>query len=733
MSALDLRAKDRKKISKALQRMVHRGDLKTAGKGRFSLARPDGIVTGEIRMSRRGTGFVVADDEGSDIMVPRRQLGSSLPGDRVIAQLDAHTRHRDDNRRSGKIVGIVERADVDVVGTLRTDGKTTYVAPVDRRYSKHFIVRDTKDAAIGDRVVARLKDWAEGSPAPLAEIIDVIGPSDVPSLDTIAILRHYGIPSEFPAEVVREAEMAARRMDHPGRRRDLRDEFILTIDPERARDFDDALSLSHDKEGRRVLGVHIADVSHFIRQGSAMDEEAVRRGNSVYLPDKVVPMLPEQLSNGICSLKPDTDRLAFSAFITVDAQGNPISTDFARTRIRSKARLTYEEALGILDPGAPRAKRNKGLGAEVRALVNDLAALAQQLRRRRFSRFALNIDLPECEISLDRTGRIREVRTLENDPSHQLVEECMVSANEAVDKELSDRGLALIHRTHEPPDPGRLEELASDLRSLGFSPGRLVERRHLARFLEDIESDPLAYHLHTLVLRSMRRAEYSTTPAGHYGLAKQYYAHFTSPIRRYADLVVHRILAAALRREPHPYTPRQLASLAVSCTSREEVADGAERELTEIKKYRFLAQQLEDHKAEVYDAVVVSTIRSGAIVELIELQIEGIVPVDMHSRGMVHHDRRRHILKVGRRSFTLGQLLQVRIVRVEIDERRIEFAVVESGKREGGQSKARSSGTAPGGRTRGAGGKRRGSAKPGERSGRRGSSPGHKSLRSRKS
>jgi ribonuclease R len=368
------------------------------------------------------------------------------------------------------------------------------------------------------------------------------------------------------------------------------------------------------------------------------------------------------------------------------------------------------------------AKPREKLSGKVRSLLNDLGGLAQELRYRRFQRFALNIDTAECKIILDKGGRIRNLLVLENDPSHQLVEECMIAANEAVDRALSDQGEVLIHRVHEPPAPERLDDLAADLRGLGFRPGNLKERRHLARFLEDIEGDPMAPHVRTMVLRSMKRAEYSAEAGGHYGLAKTFYAHFTSPIRRYADLVVHRILAARLTRQKRPYTSRRLASLASSCTACEQTADSAERQLVEIKKYRFLEQQIEDRKPQAYDAVIVGTMRFGVFVELIDLQIEGLLA--MRSRAPGYHDRGRQSLRVGNTTYQVGQTVRVIATSVDIDSRKIDFALADDKlarvhkgkKRSGGQEKTPQRRPKPSRGKRGAGrGRPSGNRKTGRR------------------
>ncbi len=685
--ALKLRGKGRKMIAKVLHRMVMDGQIVVIRTNRYSLGEPADLATGRLEISRSGDGFLVTEKGRSDVVIPKANMGTALPGDQVTVRLEPRAPGRGTASaaafRPGKVIRVLERGKRVIVGTLKTTERFYYVVPLDPAYDHDFYVSDPGRAKVDDRVVIQFSAWENRHVNPEAEIIDVIGPAENPSLDTIATLRHYGLPESFPPEVLRDVEEAAARMDRPGERLDLRDPFIITIDPATAKDFDDALSLRFDPEGRRVLGVHIADVSHFVPRGSPTDREAQSRGNSVYLPDKVIPMLPEQLSNGLCSLKPGQDRLTFSVFITFDAHANPVGAEFARSVIRSGLRLTYEQAMAALSAEGDALPPESPVSPDALVLLRRLNELAQQLRQRRFAQHALNIDMPECDVVLGPDGMISDVRVVPNDISHQLVEECMVAANEAVDHHLSDRGLQILHRVHEPPSPERIADLTAALARLGYTPGDLRQRKQLAGFLAATRSDPMAHHIHSAVLRSLKRAVYSPLPKGHFGLAKRYYAHFTSPIRRYPDLVVHRILATALAGGANPYAAEDLAVLGTHCSWTEQVADEAERFLVEIKKYRFLEQQLADGKLVVYDAVAVNVRNFGMFVELIDLQVQGLVHVSAISSEFVHFDSVREVLRAGNRTYQVGTPVRVRVSRVDFDKRRIDFALAERADRPG--------------------------------------------------
>ena len=623
--------------------------------------RETGTMTGRLRMARNGAGFLVDPETDKAVWIEERDLGTALPDDTVTIKLKGAG-------DEGVLLRIDERAPRSIVGTITAVGRFTRVQPLNPAYRQEFTVPDAKGARAGDRVVMRLVRWESRHLAPEGEITDVIGPKDDPSLDTLAVMKQYDLPESFPRGVLDAAEHVSARLAEPGKRLDLRRKFIFTCDPASARDYDDALSIETDRQGNRVLGVHIADVSHFVTPGSALDREAYRRSTSVYLVDKVVPMLPEQLSNGVCSLVPGQDRLAFSAFLTFDAKGTCVARRFAKSVIRSKARFTYEQVMAVIST-------KQGLKPNERKTILAIHELAQQLRRNRFAAGALDMDVPEAQILLDEKGMMTGIEVRPYDESHQLVEECMVAANEAVAKELWTRGVKILARLHEPPDPEKLEDLRANLAKVGISCGDLAQQKNLARFLEKIKGSPLEGTLSVMVLRAMKRAVYSAEQIGHFGLAKKFYAHFTSPIRRYPDLVLHRQLASWITGNGGRLDLGWLKRAAQNATDREQVADDAERALDEIKKYRYLEEDLRA-RGSVFDAVVAKCTRYGLFVDLPALAVGGMVHISKLADDFVRFDEFHETLAGGGRTWAVGARLKVRVEKVDFDRRQVDFVLV---------------------------------------------------------
>ena len=507
-------------------------------------------------------------------------------------------------------------------------------------------------------------------------------PGKTPREDTAAVMKFYKLPKAFPSEVLREAQSIGKREEGRGKRLDLRKKFIFTCDPVTARDYDDALSLETDRKGNRVLGVHIADVSHYVRPGTALDREAYKRSTSVYLCDRVVPMLPEELCNGVCSLVPNEDRLAFSVFMTFDRNGEMVKREFAKSIIRSKARFTYEQVMGMI------GKREEGRGKREIGTIRAINALAQQLRAKRFAAGALDLEVPEAEVILDRNGEMMGLVTRPYDESHQMIEECMVAANEAVAKELWTRGVKILARLHETPDPEKILMLRAELRGLGVKMGNIENPKVFAQFLRSIKRNPLYPTLSTMILRSMKKAVYDSTTIGHFGLAKKYYAHFTSPIRRYPDLTLHRQLAAYLGEEGRrkgeegrggnparaKVSPKLLAKWAEHTSEREEIAAEAERGLLEIKKYRLLEEQLNSRQIVEYDAVISKCMPFGCFVEIPELAVSGLVHVSLLSHKFVRFNESDQSLSAyGGGSWRTGDRIKVHVAKVDFRQRRIDF------------------------------------------------------------
>ena len=511
-------------------------------------------------------------------------------------------------------------------------------------------------------------------------------PGKTPREDTAAVMKFYKLPKAFPPEVLREARKVGdlRRESGDAKRLDLRKKFIFTCDPVTARDYDDALSLETDRKGNRILGVHIADVSHYVRPGSAIDREAYKRSTSVYFCDRVIPMLPEELCNGVCSLVPNEDRLAFSVFMTFDRNGEMVKRTFSKSIIRSKARFTYEQVMGIIGKREEgRGKGVEGRGKREIGTIRAINALAQQLRAKRFAAGALDLEVPEAEVTLDEFGEMSGIVTRPYDESHQMIEECMVAANEAVAKELWTNGVKILARLHEAPDPEKILLLRSELRGLGVKMGNIENPKVFGQFLKAIKSHPLYPTISTMVLRSMKRAVYDSTTIGHFGLAKKYYAHFTSPIRRYPDLTLHRQLAAYLESKPKAKVPpRLLARWAEHTSEREEIATEAERGLLEIKKYRLLEEEINSRTIVDYEAVISKCTPFGCFVEIPELTVSGLVHISLLSHKFVRFNESDQSLSApGGGSWHIGDKLKVHVAKVDFHQRRIDFVPSERERR----------------------------------------------------
>lgn len=500
-----------------------------------------------------------------------------------------------------------------------------------------------------------------------------------PREDTAAVMKFYNLPKAFPRAVLEEARALPREVIADGRL-DLRKKYIFTCDPVTARDYDDALSCETDRRGNSILGVHIADVSRYVTPGSAIDREACKRSTSVYLADRVVPMLPEELSNGLCSLVPGEDRYAFSVFMTFDKTGEMIARSFAKSVIRSRRRFTYEQVMTLLEGG-----NVPGVASRERRTVTAISSLARQLRDKRFAAGALDLDIPEADVQLDAAGEMTGIVLRPNDASHQMIEECMVAANEAVAKELWTKGIKILARLHETPDPEKILLLRTELRGAGVKAGDISKPKVFSRLLTTIRRHPLYPTLAMMVLRSMKRACYDSTTIGHFGLAKKYYAHFTSPIRRYPDLTLHRQLADYLAGHKAQVPPRTLAAWAEHASAAEERAAEAERALLEMKKFRLLDDQIAHRQIVEYPAVVSKCLPFGCFVEIPDLAVSGLVHVSALSRRFVRYNESDGTLSApGGGSWRPGDTLRVHVAKVDFKQHRIDFVPVrEQNKRKG--------------------------------------------------
>lgn len=691
-------------LNQALRELERAGEIARIRKNRYVLPAEADLVAGKLSIHQVGYGFLTPEKPGEpDIFIAAENTGTAMHGDRVVARTSQDAPYgRIRGRREGRVIRILERAHDTIVGTLQHSRNFYYVVPDDPRLV-HDVYVSPKEvtATVGDKVVVRLEAWESRHVNPEGEIIEVLGSASAPGVDMLSIVRKYHLPTEFPRDVLEQADRISEKIDarQLEGREDLRQEFTVTIDPDDARDFDDAIQVEKIENGGWRLGVHIADVAAYVEPESALDREARRRGNSVYLPDRVVPMLPERLSNGVCSLNPGVDRLTHSVFIHFDRNGAAKSARFARSVIRSAHRLTYKQAYAILK-SPPRDRLSERLH-----VAWELASL---LRKERFEHGSLDLDFPEVKVWLDEAGKPVRLERVENDESHQLIEEFMLAANEAVARELKSRAVPAIYRIHENPDPEKLTEYREFVLSFGYKVGDLTHRADVQRLLASIRGKPEEQALKIGLLKSLKRARYFPQPLGHYGLAKGNYLHFTSPIRRYADLVVHRALgrAGTPRRSSKvfgaaQYHPdmSQVASIAEHVSTTERVAADAEIESVRMKKLEFFQRQLDERNPQIFRAAIVDVRNYGLAVELPDALITGLVHISSLSDDfyLFEPSRRQLIGRRARKRFRIGDEVRVFVVRVDAFKRQVDFAIaseapMKAGRRKGQPRIASSSG-----------------------------------------
>ncbi|MBV9126814.1 MAG: ribonuclease R, partial [Verrucomicrobia bacterium] len=647
---LGLKSDDRGELKEVLRALEVSGKIARIRKDRYVIPEAADLFTGVIKFSDKGFAFVINEEgdagSGEDLYIASENTWVALHGDRVVARVmrdgfedSRGRRYRGaaaGSRREGRVIRILQRANETVVGTLQRSKQFHYVVADDPRFIHNIYVHPGQVALpheplVGDKVVVRLEEWQSRHVNPEGKIIETLGPAGKAGVDMLSIIRKYHLPEEFPREVMQAAEAIAEEMDESesAQREDLRHRFILTIDPDDAKDFDDAIEVEQlpASNGWR-LSVHIADVSHYVPPGGVLDKEAFTRGNSVYLADRVIPMLPERLSNGVCSLKPHVDRLSYSVFIDFSAGARIRGVRFAKTVIRSAQRLTYKQAFALLQ-GSPKA-------SPVAESLHRAWKLASLLRAKRFANGSLELDMPEVKVHLDAAGRPVRLEKVENDISHQLIEEFMLVANEVVARELKNRQFPAIYRIHEDPDADRLLEFRDFVQSYDYRVGDLSNRAELQKLLRAVRGKPEEEAIKLALLKSLKRAAYETSPLGHYGLAKVNYTHFTSPIRRYADLLVHRALEQASAQDPRNrgvqkgrrFAGRnELAQMAEHISATERVSADAEKDSTQLKKIEYFQRQLSAKKPESYRAIVLEARSFGLLVELPDVLMTGLIHV----------------------------------------------------------------------------------------------------------
>ena len=682
---LRLPREERAAFKRHLRSLVADGSLVLVRGNRYGLADRMDLVAGRLDAHPSGFGFVTPDraQEGvqGDIYIAAPNVAEAMHGDRVVVRIE---RHGTGGRAEGRIVQVLERRAQTVVGRFDVDDAGFgFVQPFDRRLVAEVQIArgETRDAEPGEMVTVEITRWPTPSRGPLGRIVRVLGNIDEPGVDTEIILQKHAIPDEHPPEAIEEARRlgsAIKERDLKGRT-DFRDRVVVTIDGEDARDFDDAISIERLPNGNIWLGVHIADVAHYVTEGSALDQAAYERGTSVYFPERAIHMFPEALATGLCSLRPHVDRLVQSCLMEIDAHGEVLRYEMHDGVIRSNERMTYTDVNAILTDRDPAAI------ARYETLVPMFELMGQlfhTLNGRRHRRGSVDFDLPEPKVLLDEEGLIEDIVARERNIAHRLIEEFMLLANETVAAHLETHAMPTLYRIHEPPDPLKVMEFDEFVTSLGYSlaaPSTVVRPADFQRLVERIRGRPEERPIAFLMLRTMQKARYDSMNVGHFGLAAPTYTHFTSPIRRYPDLVVHRGLRE-LRRgrvadERKEELEDDLPEVGRHTSEMERRAAEAEREILQWKKVRFMADKVGD----VFDGYVTGVAPFGLFVELVEHYVEGLVHVSTLADDYYRYSEQAHTLfgENTRKKYRLGDKVVVQVIRVDLDRRQIDLGIDE--------------------------------------------------------
>ena len=666
----------KQELKEALDRLLTEGRVMKNKKNRYAVSAHYGCVTGTFLATERAFAFVApdADEDGAkpdDLFIPPGANGGAWHGDRVLVKMSERKNGR--GRREGAVIRVLQRADRELTGALVQRGNAYFVQPTSKKYPEIAIDRHhLGDAQPGDRVAVSISHYGDEKFLPQGVVEADLGEDGTMEAAIAGILHENGVYDVFPDDVLQAADAMPQEVDPSALdgRLDLRDKLIFTIDGDDAKDFDDAVSLEVLDNGHLLLGVHIADVSHYVTPGAPLDLEAFRRGTSVYYPGHVVPMLPFALSHGICSLNPHVDRLTFSALMEVDKDGRRYKARFAKSVIRSGARMTYNKVNKIL-AGDKALREEYGFLVETAERMNDLA---HAMYKRRIERGALELDIPEAEIIVDADGRPTDIGWRARGESEHLIEEFMLAANEAVAEYMCKRELPTVYRVHENPDPDKLRVFAAFARPFGYriDPSKPEDTFQFQTVLRGAKNDPKQRILPTLLLRSLARARYADECIGHYGLKAKFYLHFTSPIRRYPDLVAHRMLQKALTGEEFTAGDESTCEEAASqSTTREQAADECERGIDKL----YIAAYMKRFVGEEFDAEV-SGVQSFGIFVALENGCEGLIRVELLVGDRYEYDEQRMTM-VGRRTgkrFTIGTPIRVKLLAASEVTGQIDFA-----------------------------------------------------------
>lgn len=698
---LEIPSDDRSELRHVLSELTKEGRIVEGKKSRYELRGGAGNqLTGTMRFHPKGHAWFYPDvtdpqneasgidlQRYSRIYIARRDTGTGLDGDRVLVSVRLPSPKKTlrrgltipdaaDEDAKGRVERVVGRRSGRLVGVFRRKGKYASVECDDLAMDEPIEIHGDTTAEPGQLVVVDLDQWEGRQHSPRGRILEVLGWPGDPGVDIIGVIHRHGLRTSFPEDVVAAARNTPEEPEAAeiARRQDWRDKLVITIDPADAKDHDDAIWLEKTQHGW-TLAVHIADVSHYVKPGTGLDKEAIERGNSTYLVDRVLPMLPPELSNGICSLKPNVDRLTKCALMEISPKGEIKKARFFDAVIHSRAKLSYEQAQAILDGQPAPEGSEKGL----EEMVREAWKMASELRRRRFAEGALDLEMPEIKVKLDEKGRASGIIPVQHTASHQLIEECMLAANEAVARMLTGRQKPAVHRIHEDPDLSRLQEFTETAKLHGYRPGDLSNRAHIQKLLDESKGQPEEHAIKLGLLKSLKRAAYSPDAIGHYGLAKSDYCHFTSPIRRYADLIVHRAMQAFLDNAPkkpdRTATQNELREIARHISDTERKSADAESETKQIKMFEFLERIAQLDEPIVFEGLVTDVRPMGLLVEIPDLSLRGAVRrEELPGRWRFEGHRKAWVNWEGQ-SIQLGMRLPLEVSGVNRERRFVDFRI----------------------------------------------------------
>ncbi|MGM8215276.1 ribonuclease R [Bacillaceae bacterium W0354] len=684
-------AEDLQQLIKALNELEEEGELVRTRKNRYGLPEKMNLIRGRVQMHTKGFAFLIPDDEDqADIYIHQTDLNTAMNGDTVLVRIE--TASKDGNRPEGVVLRIVERNNQPIVGTYQDNGRFGFVIVDDKRIPNDIFIREgnEKGAVDGHKVIVKITEYPTALKSAEGEVIEILGHKNDPGIDILSIIHKHGIKAKFDEETIEHANAVPDDIseeDIKGRK-DLRGETIVTIDGADAKDLDDAVRVEKLSNGNYLLGVYIADVTHYVKEGSPIDKEAFERSTSTYLTDRVVPMIPHRLSNGICSLNPQVDRLTLGCEMEIDEEGNVVSHDIFQAVIRTTERMTYTDVNKILEEKDEETREKYEPLVPFFESMGELAAI---LRQKRMNRGAIDFDFKEAKILVDEHGDPTDVVLRERGVAEKLIEEFMLCANETIAQHFHWMEVPFIHRIHEDPDEGKLQHFFEFIANLGYKLKGKVDQIHpkaLQTLLEEVRGSKEDLVISKMMLRSMKQARYAPESIGHFGLATKFYTHFTSPIRRYPDLIVHRLIRTYLIEgklddNTQGHWREKLPEIARHTSEMERRAVDAERETDDLKKTEYMSKKI----GEEFDAIISSITNFGLFVELPNT-IEGLIHVSYLTDDYYHYDD-RHQAMIGERTgnvFRIGDEVRVRCIGTNIEERVIDFEMVGMNKKKGKSS-----------------------------------------------